>query len=220
LRKHLLSLQGINPDKEFSLERMIIRQEGAQSVFIYSPENVMGYRKLTLTIKTSGATANPSTMTDYSVNLITNVSIELGDDEIIVTSTYRSPSEQARVMYELLERDGEKGGVDYAKKLYGRSGDLVIDVYDELINGENQTPESIKNAMRDKILEVGPGSVSKHSSAPNKLNTIDISSGSINNNDLLEKIFRRLKDEGILRKYIPVPKDPAHHIEIIQPEEI
>lgn len=114
---------------------------------------------------------------------------------------------------------------------YGSSGDQVINVYEtaqetnnalselnEMFGSEDSTTlqlssDNIKSSMTDKINEVGPGKVSKHSSDPNVLNVIDISPGSVKN----KKQFRsEIKNDSRIKKVITPPSDPAFHIEIKQ----
>jgi len=64
----------------------------------------------------------------YSRKVIEEILKKSGVPQITVTSTARTPNEQARIMYENIERHG----VAHQKKLYGPSGDKVIDEYSAL----------------------------------------------------------------------------------------
>ena len=71
--------------------------------------------------------------------------------KLIISSTQRSPADQARVMYNNLETQG----VAAQRKLYKPPGQAVIDVY---VAGKaaKKTPDAIKAAMTAKINELGP----------------------------------------------------------------
>jgi len=87
-----------------------------------------------------------------------------GVNQITITSTARTASEQARVMYENIE----KHGVAHQKKLYGSSGDKVIDEYSSL-NSKGKSKSNIILGMSAKITSLGAGRVSRHAADPKNL---------------------------------------------------
>lgn len=135
---------------------------------------------------------------------------KVGVTKIIITSTARTPADQARIMYENID----KHGVDDQKELYGGYGDKVIDVYAEL-KAKNKSRNEIIAVMQTKILFLGPGKVSSHVADFKKLNVVDIAPSSIPLG--FRSVFERIveNDKRISRFFKP-PKDPAYHLEIIQ----
>lgn len=87
---------------------------------------------------------------------------------IIVTSTSRTPYDQARIMYENIERTG----IRYQEGQYRQPGKEVIGVYKELSEQKKNKGE-IVFAMEQKIKYLGPENVSKHCS--DKGNVADVS---------------------------------------------
>ena len=64
-------------------------------------------------------------ISDNAVRVLKGILRAAGLTRATVTSGRRTSSEQARIMYKLIERNG----VSYAKNLYASSGDAVIDEY-------------------------------------------------------------------------------------------
>jgi hypothetical protein len=131
-----------------------------------------------------------------------------GIKEAIITSTKRSPQDQARIMFANLEQFG----VEAQKKLYGAAGDLVIEVY-AACKRAKLIPEQIKFAMQEKIEEIGPEKVSKHCSEDPRLDIFDVAPSSI---PALKKTnFEMLvQDSTPVKKFLMPPVDPAYHIEM------
>jgi len=157
-----------------------------------------------------GPNANASTVSDYSETVIKAIMLKAGVSSLLITSTARTATDQARAMFNNLERKG----VDHQKKLYGKYGDQVIDIYDEKKKSQ-ASAEQIKNAMVNKINKIGPSRVSKHAADTSKLNVIDIAPSSIPENKR-QKFAMEVKAEARVSKFIEPPKDPAYHIEIPQ----
>ena len=172
-----------------------------------------------------GSKVKQSHVTDYSAKVISDNLNSSNNSSAKVTSGYRDPVNQARVMFNNIENKG----VLSQKILYGASGDKVIDTYSEAkeynyqaihvneILGADFLPilsnGNIKTLMTNKIKEVGPSNVSKHSSDPNTYNVIDISPKSLSNGS---SFGNKVKADTRVEKVITPPKDPAYHIEIPQ----
>ena len=167
-----------------------------------------------------------SHVTDKSANVIASNMDASGNKSVKITSAFREPAKQANAMFNNIESKG----VESQKRLYGSNGDQVIEVYENAHTVENIASETItaltgvsvnvefsdtaiKSMMTNKINELGPGNVSKHSSNPNVLNVIDISPRSVKNLSSLTKSFQ---NDSNVSKVIPVGNDPALHIEIPQ----
>lgn len=131
--------------------------------------------------------------------------------KITITSVVRTVEDQARIMYENIE----KYGPEHQKKLYASFGDKVIDEY-ILLRNKGYSKEQIISGMTAKINSLGPQNVSRHVGDPNKLNVIDIAPSSINisRRSLFESV---VNNDPRVSKFLTPPKDPAYHLEIPQP---
>lgn len=147
----------------------------------------------------------------YSRKVIGEILKKSGVPQITVTSTARTPNEQARIMYENIERHG----VAHQKKLYGPSGDKVIDEYSSL-KAKGKAKTEIISGMSAKISYLGPSKVSRHTGDPNKLNVVDIAPSSINLT-LRKKFEDAVRNDKRVSKFLTPPGDPAYHLEIPQP---
>jgi len=121
-----------------------------------------------------------------------------------VTSVSRTPADQARVMYE----NCVSKGAGFNKKLYASAGDKVVDVY---AANKDKPCAAVIQLMLDKILELGPGKISKHISDTHY--TFDVAPGSIPAAKH-EAFLAAVKAHKAVSKVIPPPTDPAFHIEI------
>lgn len=101
--------------------------------------------------------------------VLADLLVASGNAAATITSVARTPADQARVMFENLERYGVKSQRD----LYARTGDLIIEVYEQGTNAGN-SPDLIRAAMTEKIIEVGPERVSRHCADHALLNVVDV----------------------------------------------
>lgn len=99
-----------------------------------------------------------------------------GQATATITSTARTPEEQASAMYNNLVSNG----VEQQKELYASSGDMVIDVYIAEMEKVGNTPSSVKKAMENKIIELGPSTVSKHCADFSKICVVDVGASIFN----------------------------------------
>lgn len=155
-----------------------------------------------------GPNAKKQAVSDYSMRVITDILQRAGLSSATISSTTRSPADQARAMYANLENFGVKS----QKKLYAAAGDAVIDVY-SVAKTAMKTPMQIKAAMEAKIIEIGPQKVSHHAADPLVLCVVDIAPSSIANKFAFETIVR---SDGRISKFITPPDDPGYHLEIPQ----
>jgi hypothetical protein len=157
-----------------------------------------------------GPKANQTDLTPYSRQVLEDILRAAGLKQATISSTSRTPAEQARVMFDNLERYG----VEHQKKLYGRAGDRVIDVYVKT-KSAGQTSQQVKAAMAEKIRELGPTNVSEHAADPRVLNVFDVAPSSIKDKVTFE---RAVKGERRVAKFLTPPADPGYHLEIPQPK--
>lgn len=121
-----------------------------------------------------GKNAKKEFVSEHTEKVLRDALKKSGNDEATISSTARNPYNQARVMYNNLERKG----VFYQKKLYGKYGDQVIEVYEKSKKAGKNREQIIKD-MESKIKEIGPSNVSKHAADPNLLQVIDVVPNSI-----------------------------------------
>ena len=122
----------------------------------YNPGGTADYH-----VKLTGTRTN---LSSYTLNLLRNIKGFSGT--IHITSTARTPEQQARAMLNNIK----KNGVASQKKLYAPPGDCVVDVYDPTKSDE----ENYQNMLAENYRQ-GPTKVSKHCADLSKLNVLDIS---------------------------------------------
>jgi hypothetical protein len=136
----------------------------------------------------------------------------------LVTSTVRTPDDQARIMYENFESwhalpNGPDKDAKNPRKLYKPAfGGLIIDVY-ESQKAMGATAEAVKHAMVQKIIEVGPEKISAHCTADPKKSVFDVAPSSIPD-DRMKMFVNQVAVMPRLIKFLRPPADPAFHIEL------
>ncbi|GAA4569158.1 transglycosylase SLT domain-containing protein [Planotetraspora kaengkrachanensis] len=145
----------------------------------------------------------------YALGVLTDVLRAAGLSDALITSTQRSPRDQARVMYDNCERYGPAA----QKKLYGSYGDQVVDVY-VASKAAGRDPATIRADMEGKIVAVGAQNVSRHTADPRVLTVIDVAPSSVRDQAAFE---RAVKAEGRVGRFLQPPTDPAYHLEIPSP---
>ena len=146
---------------------------------------------------------NENLVSPNAVRVLKAILKQAGLKSATITSGTRTPESQARVMYDDVIIPH---GTAYAYTLYGASGDKVIDVY---VANSTRSRSVVIGLMRDKIIQVGPESVSKHTSS--FLDVFDVAPSSIANRSAFERAIRA---NGEVSKFIFPPTDPAYHIEV------
>lgn len=158
-----------------------------------------------------GPNAKASDITSYSLGVLRDIMGVAGIATLTISSTQRSPADQARVMYANIESQG----VDAQKKLYKEPGQAVIDVY---VAGKSagKSADEIKADMTAKINEIGPYNVSHHAADPQLLNVFDVAPSSVPNTDAFQAA---VTGDSRVAKFLTPPKDPGLHLEIPQPQD-
>lgn len=113
-----------------------------------------------------GSSADKDVISNKTIATINKLSALSGDTTFTITSTLRTPADQARIMYENIL----KTSIENQKSLYGNYGDMIIDEYSKCISEGITDADVIKERMTLKIEEVGAQNVSKHCGDPNKIN--------------------------------------------------
>lgn len=218
---HSLNSKLIMLDIENAADTIITGSWNARS----DPESVVYAGGEFILERSSGSSLEPvinfapnvdeSSVSAHTISVLKDILRAAGEGSATITSTVRSPYDQARVMYDNLERHG----VENQTNLYGSGsyGDMVIDIYVES-KGSGGTRDEIISDMQTKIEELGPTNVSKHASDPNVLGVIDIDIKSLSNQERFKGVVNGFKSKGTVSKFLFPPKDPAFHLEIPQPK--
>jgi len=147
-------------------------------------------------IRFSGS-AYRNSVSRYSIEVIQDIMIVSKNRSLTITSTTRTPEDQAQIMYNNILSHSK----NQQKNLYGPCGDAVIELFPD------------KNAMLQKILQIGPKNVSRHCADPTKLNIIDISPSSV----MYKSAFiNAVKEDPRISTFFYPKKDDAFHLEIKQ----
>lgn len=157
-----------------------------------------------------GKNAKRESVTQFSLQVLEDILIAAKLGGALISSTARTPSEQARVMFNNIEATS----VAAQKKLYAAAGDAVIDEY-VAAKKAKKTPVEIKAAMEAKIIAIGPTKISHHAADPNVLCVFDVAPSSVTNKSAFEKAVRADKR---VSKFLTPPLDPGYHLEIPQPK--
>jgi hypothetical protein len=153
--------------------------------------------------------ANAADVTRYSQDVLTDILRRAKLERALVSSTRRSPADQARVMYANLEQHGAEHG----KRLYKGAGQKVVDTY-VAAKQARKDAAGVQSAMVDTINAVGPEKVSRHAADPKRLNVFDVAPSSIADKHAFEAAVR---GEQRVSKFLVPPADPGYHLEIPQP---
>lgn len=157
-----------------------------------------------------GPQADETAMTAKAIATLKEICSKACISSVMVTSTARTATDQARIMYDMIK---DKGAT-YAKTLYAANGDKVVEVYE---NSEKKklSADDTKKAMVAKINEVGPSNVSKHIvSDDGKLCVFDVAPSSITSNEAKKRFINEAKAHASVAKFLEPPEDPAYHLEI------
>ena len=157
-----------------------------------------------------GQNAKKENVTNFALQVLEDILQAAGLNSALISSTARTPADQARVMFNNIEATG----VAAQKKLYAAAGDAVIDEYVKAKQAK-KTATEIKAAMEAKIIALGPTKVSHHAADPNVLCVFDVAPSSVAKKAAFEKAVRADKR---VQKFLLPPLDPGYHLEIPQPQ--
>lgn len=172
-----------------------------------------------------GPHAKKGAFSDYSRRVLEKILEASGVDKVVITSTIRTPEDQARIMYENLDmltnKKGFDEGVAASRPQYGTDplspGNQAIDVYvNSMTSGENK--DQVITDMISKIRNLSDqGKWHSHLSDPKKLGVFDIDPASIPDDEKKSFVDTVNKAKGtIVSKFLQPPDDLAYHIEIQQ----
>lgn len=151
----------------------------------------------------TGKTAKEDALSDKTKKILREVGNASENNHIYITSTARTPYDQARIMY-----DNCKSNLQEQRRTYKASGQRVIDVY---LNNSNKDRNAVIKLMENKINELGPSTVSKHLANPEILNTFDVDFGKLTNKTMFwNGMKKRPELDDILNE------NGCYHIQIQQ----
>lgn len=150
-----------------------------------------------------GASAKESALSEKTKNILREVGEASGNYYIAITSTARTPYDQARIMY-----DNCKSDLAEQRRTYAAPGQKVIDVY---VNNKSKPRDTVIKLMEQKINDLGPSSVSKHLANPEVLNTLDISYGNLKDKT---KFWNEMKKRSELDDILK--ENNCYHVQIKQ----
>lgn len=132
-----------------------------------------------------------------------------------VTSVARTPFEQANAMYENCIGTGDQQGVQHELDLYKEAGDTVIRVF---VANRDKPREQIIDLMRQKIVELGPQTVSMHCADSTVWTVLDIGPKSVIPQEArpaFEAALEAAVKDGRFSKFLsPHTSDPGYHLEL------
>ncbi len=164
-----------------------------------------------------GPHADRRKVSRYSLDVLAELLRRSDNERCVITSTVRSPEEDARVLHDNLVEHG----VDAMRRLYLPPGNLVIDVF--VADVAKSRLDTVAD-MAVKIRAIGPYLVSHHcldEAAQQKLNVLDVGPAQLAHRDAFIDACRReappLASNGLLARLLEPPHDPGIHLEIRQP---
>jgi hypothetical protein len=188
------------------------------------PKDVKALKDVSITFKDARAypPANYLPVSAHSLETIKGLLREAGqgDKVAVISSTVRTPHQQAVAMFRNLEigrKQNDNTGRNYTEPAYD-----VVRVYDALRDEGVTDQGTIVAAMEAKIIEIKNENpdVFKHVATPEqwaRLQAIDIDPNSIRNPDLFDAAGYGAENDGRLSNFQnPANDDPAYHLEIPQ----
>jgi hypothetical protein len=153
-----------------------------------------------------GANANRAAVLPYAMGVIQNLVAAAGGRSCTINSTARTPTDQARAMYNNLIRG--------TRIQYAAAGEAVTQVFERL-HRQGKSRAEIMDAMVAEINRQGPSRVSKHCADFNTLCVVDIDTGSVPYNPFVRAVNAALGDGRVSNFLYPGNSDdPAFHLEI------
>ncbi len=163
---------------------------------------------------------NRRIVSPYAINVVKLALLESGMTHAVITSTLRTPEDQAEIMY-------KNAGINFAGQynLYGNNGKDVLDVYK---TNKHKNKDEVIQLMAKKIEDLlSKGEkTSQHCVTTDKfrsLNTFDIGLNSTRlksknfNKDKLTKALHELVKQGYVKKFIDETRksNSCWHLEIV-----
>jgi hypothetical protein len=137
-----------------------------------------------------GPNANANVVSAAMMDAVKDSLRQAGQANATITSTARTPADQARAMFNNLVNPAHPVPVNVANQLalYAAPGDAVINVFVAQTQGMTraqilQNAANIQAAMVQEINNQGPQNVSRHCANPNQVSVVDVSAAPFNANN-------------------------------------
>ncbi|WP_207797937.1 hypothetical protein, partial [Helicobacter cinaedi] len=156
-----------------------------------------------------------SLISEYSKNILKRIAKNSNNPVVVITDVSRTPLEQAKTMYNLIEANGV---MHVKNNVYSHKVHSVINIYDDL-KKESKPKEYILNHMEQEIRVLIPKGYFQHCQDPNIKNTFDVSVRSLKNQ---KEFFRAAEEYKNIHQGFHIIDErrnqaPCYHIEITQP---
>jgi hypothetical protein len=162
---------------------------------------------------TFGPRANQAVVSVHTISILTEILVNAKLASCMITSTSRTPADQARIMFQNIVSKG----VAAQLKLYKPPGQAVIREF-QSAKAAGKDDAGVIAAMEAKINALGPMTVSRHCADPAKLNVVDVAPSSVANGaSFVNAVQSAIKAGKVSKLLTPANNDPAFHIEIPQP---
>ncbi|GIG60886.1 hypothetical protein Lfu02_52580 [Longispora fulva] len=134
-----------------------------------------------------GAQANQASVAPGMITAIKNALRSAGQSTATITSTARTPADQARAMFNNLVNPARTVAQNTANQLalYQAPGRAVVNRFTAATAGMtlaqiNANAATVRGAMQAEIVAQGPSNVSRHCADPAVLNVVDVGAGVFN----------------------------------------
>ena len=160
-----------------------------------------------------GANANQGAVSAGMLDIVKDGLRAAGASTGTITSTARTPADQARAMFQNIQNTGTAEQF----RLYGAAGDAVIQRYIDETDGLTaqeirDQAATIQAEMVEEINEQGPENVSRHCGDPAVRTVVDVSYNSFNANN--RGLFRTAVS-GRVTRIIDEPRNNCFHLELV-----
>ncbi|SCF11703.1 hypothetical protein GA0074695_3587 [Micromonospora viridifaciens] len=134
-----------------------------------------------------GPNANAAVLRPATIDIVKDSLRAAGQRTVTITSTARTPADQARAMFQNLTNAANPVNVNVNNQLalYAAPGDAVINVFVQQTQGLTRQQilangAAIRAAMEQEINNQGPQNVSRHCADPATVNVADLGAGVFN----------------------------------------
>ncbi|GAA2711989.1 hypothetical protein GCM10010429_29150 [Micromonospora olivasterospora] len=134
-----------------------------------------------------GANANAAALSAATIDIVKDSLRAAGQRTVTITSTARTPADQARAMFQNLTNAANPVSVNVANQLalYAAAGDAVVNRFVQQTQGMTlqqilANSATIRAAMEQEINNQGPQNVSRHCADPAVVNVADLGAGAFN----------------------------------------
>lgn len=148
---------------------------------------------------------------DWGEQFLLTIMDEANVTSIKVTSTYRTPRQQATAMY----NNAKSHGVQWSRDLYkgNKNAQLVIDVFESM---QSQPSANVIDMMTNLIVSSGMVNSSLHMNIDKTVADIAPSSIPAAEQNAFFAALQSAKTAGRVGELIRPPKDPAFHVQLIE----